>query len=64
MDLTTHIDTTIPAWSVVCAVAVGVWHVIQLSNRVSKLEATLSELKEIIKEYNAYVYNKGNQKTS
>ena len=51
MELTTHVDLTIPLWGVIGAVSYGIYHVIRLTAKVTTLEATLEKLTEQIEEF-------------
>jgi len=62
MDLITHIDTTIPAWSVLVGIGAAVLHIINLTNKVNRLKESLDEIKEILKETHPYYVHKSDKK--
>lgn len=62
MDLITHIDTTIPAWSVLLGIGGAILHIINLTHKVNMLKESLDEIKEILKESHPYVIHKSDKK--
>ncbi len=44
MELTTHVDLTIPLWGVIGAVSYGIYHVIKLTAKVATLERSIERL--------------------
>lgn len=51
MEVVTTLDTTIPVWSILVAILIGVIHVVRMTIKIEQLSKEIKEIKEIIHQF-------------
>lgn len=55
MDVTTHVELTIPLWGLMCALGAGAVMVLRMKHEVESLKSEIEELKDDVKDLKKYI---------
>lgn len=51
MELKTYLDMTIPVWSILVSIVIGIIHIVRLTIKVDNLSKELSSIKEMMYKF-------------